>query len=199
MDIPACGPAWGAYRPTCGASGELEPNAVHHQRYWFCRRCSQRTSHGPTTKALFAFLREQHIQLDVEVGAVKPWGPTGDKTFTVEKKEWNRFIADGADIHGIAMDEPLVATFNNLHQPMSYAVEETAQFVSLVRKNYPEFVIGDIEGYPYLNKQQLLSFWDGLDLRLKSIGVRGLDYVRLDVDWMHFVHHSPQGKLGWVG
>ncbi len=58
-------------------------------------------------------------------------------------------------------------------------LEETAQFVALVRENYPQFVVGDIEGHPSSDKEQLMAFWDGLGARLKNMGVRNIDYVRL--------------------
>jgi hypothetical protein len=196
--------------PHVGPHGELIDQLLEHPESWeqtrsvitgigFADHVLNKNLTDEQLKALFAFLKKEHIKLDLEVGAIKPWGVTGEDTFRKEKKMWDRFIADGADIHGIAMDEPVAATLSYLHKPLSYAVEETAQFVALVRENYPQFVVGDIEGHPSSDKEQLMAFWDGLGARLKNMGVRNIDYVRLDVDWMHFVHHTAQGKRGWPG
>jgi len=196
--------------PHVGQHGELADQLLEHPESWketrsvirgmgFADHVLNRNLTDPQLKALFAFLRQEQIELDLEVGAVKPWGVTGEDTFRKERKMWDRFIADGAEIHGIAMDEPVTATLNALHKPLSYAVEETARFVALVRENYPRFVVGDIEGHPWSDKERLLTFWDGLNARLEERGIRRIDYVRLDVDWMHFVHHTAQGRLGWQG
>jgi hypothetical protein len=196
--------------PHVGEHGGLIDQLLEHPESWeqtrsiirgmgFADHVLNKNLTDQQLKSLFAFLEKEHIELDLEVGAIKPWGVTGEDTFRKEKKEWDRFIADGAEIHGIAMDEPVAATLNNLHKPLSYAVEETSRFVALVRENYPRFVVGDIEGHPSSDKEQLMSFWDGLNARLEERGIRGIDYVRLDVDWMHFVHHTAQGRLGWQG
>src|SRR5580693_9896501 len=38
----------------------------------------------------FAQLQQWKIKLAMEVGAVKEWGPTGEKTFSVERPMWER-------------------------------------------------------------------------------------------------------------
>ena len=48
------------------------------------------------------------LKLGLEVGAVKPWGTTGRKTFDIQRKAWDRFQSLGGRIYAIAMDEPLV-------------------------------------------------------------------------------------------
>jgi hypothetical protein len=68
----------------------------------------------------------------------------------------------------------------------AYAVEETAQFIALVRQHYPEVQLGDIEPYPFLPFNDLIAWIDALQARLKQMNVRGLDFFRLDVDWNHF-------------
>jgi hypothetical protein len=137
-------------------------------------------------RAWLPMIEHWGLKLGLEVGAVKPWGATGQRTFDVERKTWERFQLLGGPIYALAMDEPLCCVRKDLQKPDAYAIEETANFVALVRKNYPGFRIGDIEPYPFLQREELLVFLDGLQARLKEMKVRGLDFFRLDVDWNHF-------------
>jgi len=135
---------------------------------------------------MFAQLRDWNVKLDLEVGAVKPWGPTGQQTFHAQQPMWDRFLRLGADLHGIAMDEPLNFTHYALEKPVDYAVQETADFIARVRRHYPNLIIGDIETYPSLPIPDHFTWIDALQARLATLGVRGLDYYRLDTDWVSF-------------
>jgi hypothetical protein len=131
-------------------------------------------------------LEQWGLRLGLEVGAVKEWGPTGQKTFDAERQQWDRIRALGGRIDALAMDEPLCCARQHLKKPDAYAISETANFVELVRKHYPEVRLGDIEPYPYFQREELVGFIDALQAELKTRGVRGLDFFRLDVDWNHF-------------
>lgn len=133
-------------------------------------------------------LSKQGLKLGLEVGAVKPWGRTGAKAFDIGRRMWDRFRLDGGNIYALAMDEPLSAVRRELHESNEYAVEQTAQFMALVRKEYPDVLVGDIEPYPSLERDELISFIDALQHKLQELNVRGLDFFRVDVDWMHFVY-----------
>jgi hypothetical protein len=85
------------------------------------------------------------------------------------------------------MDEPLVCTRNELYQSDEYAVEETANYIALVRQNYPKMLVGDIEAYPYTSVEDHQHWVEALNKKLAEKGVRGLDFYRLDVDWLNFV------------
>ena len=137
-------------------------------------------------RAWLPMIERWGLKLGLEVGAVKPWGTTGQKTFEIERKHWDRFQSLGGRIYARAMDEPLCCVRKDLKKPDAYAVEETAQFIALVRKNYPEIQVGDIEPYPFFQLADLVSWIDALQGRLKQLNVRGLDFFRLDVDWNHF-------------
>lgn len=126
------------------------------------------------------------LKLGLEVGAVKEWSPTGRQVFDVERRIWDRIRSLGGRIYAVAMDEPLCCVRQQLKKPDEYAVEETAKFIALARENYPDIRIGDIEPYPFLQREELLKFIDALQARLKQMNVRGLDFFRLDVDWNHF-------------
>jgi len=126
------------------------------------------------------------LKLGLEVGAVKEWGPTAQQVFDAERPAWDRILSLGGRIHAMAMDEPFCCVRQRIKKSDAYAVEETAKFVALVRKHYPDVRIGDIEPYPFLQREELVAFIDALQARLKQMNVRGLDFFRLDVDWNHF-------------
>jgi len=132
-------------------------------------------------------LQEWGLKLELEVGAVKEWGPTGEETFNAQSPMWDRFRRLGATISAIAMDEPLCCVRTHLKKPDEYAVQETANFIALVRERYPEILIGDIEPAPFLSTPELINWVEALQQRLADMQVRGLDFFRLDVDWVHYV------------
>ncbi|MGA2499479.1 MAG: hypothetical protein ABSH20_17195 [Tepidisphaeraceae bacterium] len=136
--------------------------------------------------AWLPMLQQWGVKLELEVGAVKPWGPTGEKTFNVQRKTWDRVQRLGGRIHAIAMDEPLCCARKEIHQDDDYAVAETAAFVALVRKQYPGVRIGDIEPYPFIPLADQIRWFDALGKRLADMQVRGLDFYRLDVNWAEF-------------
>lgn len=141
----------------------------------------------PELRAWFALLKQWKLKLCLEVGAVKPWGLTGQKTFAVQRPMWDRFKRLGADIHAIAMDEPLLCARKHIQKSDDYALRETAAFVALVRRHFPETLLGDIETYPSIPLEDHYRWVEALDKRLAEMHVRGLDFYRLDVNWAEFV------------
>lgn len=137
-------------------------------------------------RAWFPRLRQWDIKFALEVGALKPWGTTGEKTFNIERPMWDRVERLGGSIYAIAMDEPLCCARQEIHKPDDYAVEETARYIALVRQHYPQTLIGDIEPYPYLPLPDLIQWIEALEKQLAKLHVRGLDFFRLDVDWLNF-------------
>jgi len=137
-------------------------------------------------RAWLPLLNQWHLKLGLEVEAVKPWAVTGRKAFDSQRPMWDRFGSLGGPVYALAMDEPLCCVQANLKKPTEYAVQETAQFIALVRGHYPEIRLGDIEPYPSISLAELTAWIDALEAKLKQLNVRGLDFFRLDVDWCHF-------------
>ena len=135
-------------------------------------------------RAYFADLQKWQIKFSLEVGAVKEWGITGTNTFTKQRPMWDRFQRLGGNIYAIAMDEPLLCVRRSLKKSDDYAVQETACFIALVRKHYPNVLIGDIETYPSTPFADHLWWIDAVQKRLAEMKVRGLDFYRLDVNWV---------------
>lgn len=138
--------------------------------------------------AWLPLLAQWNLKLGLEVGAVKEWGQTGKEAFDKQRPMWERFQKLGGKIHAFAMDEPLCCAKNVLKKDQAYAVEETAQFIALVRQHYPDARIGDIEPYPSVPLAELIAWIDALQSRLKELNVRGMDFFRVDVNWVNFLH-----------
>lgn len=141
---------------------------------------------------IFQAFREMEMPIQLEVGAVKEWGHTGEACFRKQTPAWERFLRLGAKISGVAMDEPLAAAVR-LEKDMEYAAEETADFIARVRKAYPDWHVTDIEAFPAATADELIRWIDLLDAKLKEREIRRLDAFRLDVDWMHFVRGTGRG------
>lgn len=145
-------------------------------------------------RAWFAKMAEWKIRFGMEVGAIKEWGQTGEKTFSVERGKWERFEHLGGNIHAIAMDEPFLCARKKLKKTDEYAVNETAAFIALVRRQFPKTLIGDIETYPSVPIADHRWWIETLNKRLAEMGVRGLDFYRLDVNWAVF---NVLGQGSW--
>lgn len=131
-------------------------------------------------------LSEWGLHLQLETGVIKEWSKSGEKTFNIERRIWDRLQKLGGKIHSIAMDEPLLAVREHLHLPDDLALQETANYIALVRQNYPAIQIGDIETYPSLAAADHVQWIDSLNKLLAEKKVRGLDFYRLDVNWAVF-------------
>jgi hypothetical protein len=142
----------------------------------------------------FQQLRVWNMKLELEAGAIKPWSAKGDETYRREVPHWQRAERLGGVLASIAMDGPLAVTLNHFHLDMNYSIDETAKFIALVRKNYPNVKIGDIEPYPGLALPVHQAWLDALQAKLSDIGVAGLDFYRLDVNWVNF---AVQGMGNW--
>lgn len=135
-------------------------------------------------------LNEWNVRLGLEVGAIKPWGLTAEKTFQVERPIWERIERLGGRIYAVAMDEPLLCCRHHIKKSDEYALQETAEFIALVRRHFPHLLVGDIETYPSIPLADHLWWIDALNDRLAKMNVRGLDFYRLDVNWVVFTAHS---------
>jgi hypothetical protein len=145
-------------------------------------------------KTYMPMVHQWGLKFALEVGAVKEWGITGEACFKLEQPKWNRIVAAGGQIDMFGMDEPLCNCRFYSHKSDDYAVEETANFIKLVRENYPNAQIGDIEPYPSLSLADLTTWIDALQAKLKEKGVKGLDFFRVDVDWVNFVVGNRPGN-----
>ncbi|MFA5192219.1 MAG: hypothetical protein WC740_15960 [Verrucomicrobiia bacterium] len=135
----------------------------------------------------FAQAQKWGLKIAMEVGAVKPWGQTGEKCFNAEKANWERLQGLGQNLYAIAMDEPFLCCRAHIKKPDDYAVQETANYIALVRKHFPNVLIGDIESYPSILVADHIWWIEALQKKLAEMKVGGLDFYRLDVNWANFI------------
>jgi hypothetical protein len=133
-----------------------------------------------------AILRNLNLKAQLEVGVIKEWSASGKRTFELETAIWDKIIRLGGMISSIAMDEPLDKAMQYFHQSESYAVEETADFIAMVRQKYPDFNIGDIEPFPSVPVALHAKWLKDLNAKLNERHVRKLDFYRIDPDWVRF-------------
>jgi hypothetical protein len=140
-------------------------------------------------------LNAWNISLALEVGGVKEWRRQGQECFSKQTGWWNRLTKHGGEISSFAMDEPRHKVVVDLHLSEDYAVEQVAQFILAVRQAYPRALVGDIETYPTQATADHIKWIDRLEQRLHELGIRGLDFYRLDVNWVVF---QTEHKGSWA-
>lgn len=126
------------------------------------------------------------LKFELEVGAIKPWGITAEKTFHIQKPKWERALKAGGKINSLAMDQPLTRCREHIHKPDDYALQETAAFIAMVRREFPQFQICEMEPFPTISLEDHIKWIEALEKRLSELRVRGLDEYRLDVNWAVF-------------
>ena len=150
----------------------------------------------------FAALRKANLPLGLEVGAIKEWGYQenngvgtyyGEKIFRSQNVRWKRYIDAGADFVAIAMDEPLTnlvytgkdawGWVGNTNDKLEFAAVKTAEFIKCVREEYPHMVVGNIEGSGF-SPSFLKRYITRLNDETKKQSGKGLDFFRMDVDWI---------------
>ena len=193
---PASVPAFAMYPPPRGNGRALRELFEHPEQWGRTRSLIQAIGYADLNlnrqftddqlRPWFALLEQWGLKLELEVGAIKPWAVTGEKIFNVQRAYWDRFSRLGATISAVAMDEPLCCARKEIGKPDEYAVQETAAFIALVRRHYPEVLVGDIEPYPFIPLADQVRWIEALQKRLAEMGVRGLDFFRLDVNWAEF-------------
>jgi len=132
-------------------------------------------------------LKGWNIRFGLEIESVRgtPDWRTGQDAFDRQYKEFDNIQANGLPIYGFAMDGPYCSVVYQNHRSRDEAIRETANFIALMRKHYPNARIGDIEPYPTLTVPELVSWVKDLQAKLKEMNVRGIDFLRLDFNWTH--------------
>jgi hypothetical protein len=71
--------------------------------------------------------RAWHIRIELDVGAIREWGPKAYATFAAEQRIWERLTRLGA---GVATDQSLTASRALLHRVDVYAGERRARSIA---------------------------------------------------------------------
>ena len=134
----------------------------------------------------FMLLRQWKINVELEVGVIKEWGPTSSKTFHAEYPIWDRVLRLNGPLTAIAMDEPYAAA-KNLKLSPEYAFNEVRNFATLTRERYGKrLIIGDIEPYPSFTASTLEDWQDKLSSITNADGSKLISFFRIDPDWTAF-------------
>jgi hypothetical protein len=134
-------------------------------------------------RTLFRKLRQWNLPFAMDVPVIKKEWPTARESFDLLQLFMKRFTPLGARVDAFAFDEPWYAARHLLGKTGDYAAEEVSSYIALLRKAYPNARVCDIEPYPALKLDEITDFVDKLQKRCTAAGVKGLDTLRLDVDW----------------
>lgn len=140
---------------------------------------------------LFTKLKKWNLRFTFEVQVLKKDLPTARQSFDQLQGFTTRFKPLGMFVDSFSFDEPYYAAKYFLGKPDEFAIEEVASYIAMLRAKYPNAEVGDIEPYPALTFAEITSFMDRLQAKCAEKGVKGPDFLRLDVDWA--------GMNNWLG
>ncbi|NUN95886.1 MAG: hypothetical protein HUU16_06910 [Candidatus Omnitrophica bacterium] len=143
----------------------------------------------------FALIKEWDKKLFIETGALKEWCQSAQACFDAVSPLYDRFLSLGARIDAFSMDEPLINVLANGYGDYAFAVNQTAEWIRMVREKYPDTAIGSIEPYPAIPLDDLKNWILDLNARLAELNVRGLDFFCLDPDWIRFNHDGNWSEV----
>jgi hypothetical protein len=132
----------------------------------------------------FARMKAHELQLSLEVG-VTSIARTGLQAYQIGWAEWQRYLDLGAPLTALFLDEPL--TNGSLDLGLSYAtvVEETANFLALIRRNprLANIKLILIEAYPHLDAGTITALINDVNNAAAVRSVSGLDGLQIDHAW----------------
>ena len=145
----------------------------------------------------FENLNNLGLDLILETGMFNQNRLTGEEAWSDGMEFWTHFERLGANITGLAMDEPLWHGVYEENQCflLTYeeAVTEVVDWIWLVGTtqtpiNTEDWQIGLIEPYPSLSSSDIIQWIDDLNTECVIRGIEGIDFFQLDPDW----------EYGWV-
>lgn len=140
----------------------------------------------------FGLLNQWGIKFALEDGAVKEWGRTGIQVFHSQTNHWDKLTRNGAQIYAVVLDEPFFNVIHHGYGSSNDAVQETVNYIKLVRAKYPGIKIIDTEPYSleFGTGDHLagLKWWiTHLNDALVAAGQPKLDGFRVDPNWANFI------------
>ena len=146
----------------------------------------------------FALLNERDIGLGIELGVLKEWarGQSAEWTYALNKPMLKRFVQNGANLVGLAFDEPLInVRWNNDvytdrvlngDDDITFTAKQVADYMRRARADFPGIALGDIEVHPYFSSDELIRYIDAVELECQKLGIDGMDFFRLDSYWAKY-------------
>ncbi len=139
--------------------------------YYECAICGDNNFSAFIPVKAFEKLTEWDIAIGVDVGAVKEWGCTGTREFQVAREVIRNVQTHGGSVSFLVMDEPYMGGEYAPpgSKPCGFDMEQTAyvtaKFVNLVKRNYPNILVGNTEPYPYFSVTELEQWVEALEAR----------------------------------
>jgi len=135
-----------------------------------------------TLTTCFSQMKARDLQFTVQTGITGAF-TTGQDAFNFNSPKWSRFIRLGAPLTVLLMDEPLYNGQAYQHLTYSTIVEETANWIALVRRAFPTLKLILIEPHPAESSTQIIDFVSDLNAGAAKRGVAGLDGLEIDHFW----------------
>jgi hypothetical protein len=159
-------------------------------------------------RAVFARLRAWQIGFGLETPVYKGsgWGYDGKPldaagAMTQFGLFEERFLRAGMpEPRWIAFDEPIYAARHaaprhvEAADRLRHGADEVTRFVAMMRRSHPRVRLGDIEPYPALSVAEITGAVASVQRMCGEQRARGLDFLRLDVDWSLFA----AGQGSWA-
>ena len=159
----------------------------------------------------FAAMNSLGLSLGLEIGCIKEHGPDfyGRAMADQQRPVWQRFIDLGANLTSVAFDEPLLnvieifpevwAFLGDKEAQFEFAVEQSAEYIKIIREYFPQITLGDIEVFPTMTIAEVIRWIDALEARIKQKGAAGMDFFRFDVNWYDpaFERSGYTQETGW--
>ncbi len=148
-----------------------------------CSICGPNTLNNLSSANAFSKLKQWGIEQAIEVDVIKWHSCTADKTAPRTLTYINTIIQRGGSVSYIGMDEPYlggqeaIPGQSSCGQTMEQTAIQTADFMSRIKKAYPNIKVGDIEPYPRFSFSQL-KLWL---IKLESLGQKPA-FFHLDVN-----------------
>ena len=160
-------------------------------------------------RVCFENMNRLGIPLGLEIGGIKKNAASVRELFDENTRMIDRFISLGANIVQIALDEPLVSVVHidggrnfdyigDTGAKFEFAVENTAEYIRMLKEYYPNVAVGDIEVFPAFDTDFDIKWINALEKRLRQKGVPGQDFFRLDVHWTGFEDRGYSSDEGWT-
>ena len=129
-------------------------------------------------------LKAWNIKIAIQTGVFNAWAPSASKMIEAQMPSFMQLKNDGASVYAVTLDEPLNAAREEIKNGDDFAAQETASYISQLRKLFPGVLVGDTEPYPAIAAADQIAWIARLNARLAAIGQPGLDYYRIDPNAM---------------
>lgn len=134
-------------------------------------------------RTFFDNAREWKLPVNIEVEVLKKEYPTARKAFEHLHDCTRRLAPLGFHADVFSFDEPFYNAKHVISLSDADTVREVTDFIRSLSQAYPSARLCDIEPYPALSRDAITGAVTRLQDACRSAGIKGIDTLRLDVDW----------------